>query len=152
MTHCASRLALLLLVIAPGCSRAATSEAPRSAYPIPVEPARVGSYPALTKSGGGYFYDEVLEYRVWVHPESGGDDLMNSFKTFEDAEAFSRKTKGAEPPLVLVRQREWLDEPSKGVFERKSGERLTEWQVPWLARGARQGDTIDKFLAEHAAR
>ena len=28
----------------------------------------------VTKSGGGYFYDEVLEYRVWVHPERGGPD------------------------------------------------------------------------------
>ena len=32
---------------------------------------RVGSFPAATKSGGGYFYDEVLEYRVWLHPERG---------------------------------------------------------------------------------
>jgi hypothetical protein len=37
-------------------------------YPNVINPSKVGTYPALVKSGGGYFYDEVLEYRVWVHP------------------------------------------------------------------------------------
>ena len=35
-----------------------------SKYPIAVAPERVGKFPAIVKSGAGYFYDEVLEYRV----------------------------------------------------------------------------------------
>lgn len=42
-----------------------------SAYPTAIAPATVGSYPGSVKSGAGYFYDEVLEYRVWLHPERG---------------------------------------------------------------------------------
>ena len=45
---------------------------PRSAYPTAVDPARVGTYDPLSSSGAGYFYDDVLEYRVWVHPDKDG--------------------------------------------------------------------------------
>jgi hypothetical protein len=37
-------------------------------YPDVKEPEKVGTYPAEAKSGGGIFYDDILEYRVWVHP------------------------------------------------------------------------------------
>ena len=33
-------------------------------YPPAAYPEKVGTYPALCHSGGGYFYDDVLEYRV----------------------------------------------------------------------------------------
>jgi hypothetical protein len=117
-----------------------------SAYPTAVDPAKVGSYDALAKSGGGYFYDEVLEYRVWVHP--GGDDYFQAFATFEEAEAFSKKQQGAEPPLVLVLQHEHVNEPSPGVFEHVKGDRIAEWQVEWLKGGKRGPDSIEKFLKE----
>lgn len=39
-----------------------------SHYPAAIDSALVGTYPAHTKSGGGYFYDDVLEYRVWCRP------------------------------------------------------------------------------------
>ena len=35
-----------------------------SDFPIAIDPNQVGKYPAYTKSGAGYFYDDVLEYRV----------------------------------------------------------------------------------------
>lgn len=44
----------------------------KSSYPTVVDLHMVGKYPVLTKSGGGYFYDEVLEYRVWCHPALKG--------------------------------------------------------------------------------
>jgi hypothetical protein len=31
----------------------------------------VGTYPARAFAGGGYVWDEVLEYRVWCHPSAG---------------------------------------------------------------------------------
>ena len=34
------------------------------AYPNAIDPDMVGEYPALAKAGGGYVWDEVLEYRV----------------------------------------------------------------------------------------
>jgi hypothetical protein len=40
---------------------------------LAIDPNRVGTYSADTKSGGGYFYDDVLEYRVWCNPEKGQD-------------------------------------------------------------------------------
>ncbi len=40
-------------------------------YPFVKDVDLVGSYPALVNSGGGYVWDEVLEYRVWCHPHDG---------------------------------------------------------------------------------
>jgi hypothetical protein len=89
-----------------------------SKYPVAIDPTKVGTYPALTKSGGGYFYDDVLEYRVWITPPAGGADHYQAFPTYEEAEEFARKTSGAEKPLVLVRQLEHSNEPKPGVYER----------------------------------
>jgi hypothetical protein len=33
-------------------------------YPKVEKTENIGSYPALVKSGGGFVWDEVLEYRV----------------------------------------------------------------------------------------
>ena len=123
-----------------------------SKFPVAVDPNRVGTYPSDTKSGAGYFYDDVLEYRVWLHPENGAEplngthDYFVAFAQYESAEAFSKKAPGAEPPLVLVRQLEWLDEPETGHFIPEKGERITEWQVAWLADSKRTDRSIDEFL------
>jgi len=37
-----------------------------STYPDVLAAELVGTYPASAKAGGGYVWDEVLEYRVWV--------------------------------------------------------------------------------------
>ena len=116
-----------------------------SKYPVAVDPAKVGTYPALTKAGGGRFYDEVLEYRVWVHPDEG-DDCFYVFASCEEAAKFSAATRGAEPALVLVIQRKWINEPEPGRFEAKAGERITEWQIEWLQGNKRRPDTISRFL------
>src|SRR5207244_13506997 len=61
-----------------------------------IDPSAVGTYPAGVKTGGGYVWDEVLEYRVWCHPERGapdhhdGNDYFEAFATYADALAFSR--------------------------------------------------------------
>src|SRR5690625_5372120 len=71
-----------------------------SNYPLVVDPAKVGEYPAEAKSGGGYFYDEVLEYRVWCRPWLGAPDEFNgdvyyyAFDSFEAAKAFTDGTQG----------------------------------------------------------
>ena len=44
-------------------------------YPDAVDAEAVGKYPGFTHSGGGFVWDEVLEYRVWCHPELGAPDL-----------------------------------------------------------------------------
>jgi hypothetical protein len=127
-----------------------------SKYPVAAQPSRVGTYPGDTKSGAGYFYDDVLEYRVWMHPERGArpladdQDYFAAFACFESADAFSRHTKGAEKPLVLVRQREYIDEPEPGKFVWMHGERVTEWQVEWLDEShRRRPDSIPRFLQGH---
>ena len=129
-----------------------------SNYPTAVEPAKVGKYPARAKSGAGYFYDDVLEYRVWLHPEdgaakkNGGSVYFLAFAEYEKALDFSRRTKGAEEPLVLIRQLKHINEPRPGVFEVIEGERIAEWQVDWLAGSKRTPGAIEKFLAEHKKR
>jgi putative acetyltransferase len=122
------------------------------AFPESVDRSKVGEYSAQAKSGGGFFYDEVLEYRVWVHPEAGGaplhdeEDYFFAFPTYSEAAAFAASTPGAEQPLVLVRQLEHVNEPEPGVYEHVIGERIAEWQVPWLHGGKRQESTIREFL------
>jgi hypothetical protein len=123
-----------------------SNDSTQAEYPDAVDRSKVGKYDALTKSGGGYFYDEVLEYRVWVHP--GGDDYYEAFCTYEEARRFSARTARAEEPLVLILQREWIDEPSEGKFIHKQGERITEWQVQWLSGSKRESSSIAKFLSK----
>jgi hypothetical protein len=123
-----------------------------SKFPVAVDVNRVGTYPSETKSGAGYFYDDVLEYRVWLHPEKGAaplngqKDYFVAFAQYELAHSYSEKTPGSEPPLVLVRQFEWIDEPKKGQFIPVKGERTTEWQVKWLQDDKRTDKSIEEFL------
>jgi putative acetyltransferase len=130
------------------CSRQQPPSTSSSAYPVAVDFEKIGKYPALTKSGAGYVYDEVLEYRVWVHP--GGDDYYRAFATYEDAKRFSERTERAEEPLVLVLQREHINEPEPGKYVHVKGDRITEWRVEWLAGKKRGPDTIPNFLKEKA--
>jgi hypothetical protein len=44
-------------------------------YPDAVNPDLGGDYPATAGAGGGFVWDDVLEYRVWCHPERGASDL-----------------------------------------------------------------------------
>ena len=123
----------------------------QSAYPIAVDPAQVGRYSAKAKSGAGYFYDDVLEYRVWLHPKrgaprkNGNSVYFFAFAQYEKALAFSRQSKGAEEPLVLIRQLKHINEPEPGVFEVIEGERIAEWRVEWLPDTKRTPGAIEKF-------
>ena len=125
-------------------------------YPTAVNPKKVGTYPALTKSGGGYVWDEVLEYRVWCHPERGapdlhdGNDYFFAFATYPRALAFSKRTRGAEDPLALIRQRQYIDEPTPGKYIHVKKVRITEWRVEWLQRSRRNRKTIPRFLSPNA--
>lgn len=127
-----------------------------SQYPTAIDPELVGEYPASVYSGAGYFFDEVLEYRVWCHPERGapddfdGEDYFYAFETYEEALEFSGETQGAENPLALILQREWVNEPQPGQFIHEQGERMTEWQVEWLSRSKRQPGAIEAFIRERA--
>lgn len=126
-----------------------------SALPPAIEPALVGTYPGRTKSGAGYFYDHVLEYRVWLDPQSGATDLAGgsdyyaAFASFERARSFAESTKGSEQPLVLVRQLEYIDEPEPGHFVAVRAPRITEWRVEWLAEAKRGPTSIADFLSKH---
>lgn len=115
------------------------------AHPAAVDSKLVGTYPGVAESGGGVFYDDVLEYRVWIYGKDG--DTFKAFATFDEAQKFSNRTKGAEPPLVLVRQKEHVNQPSKGVFEHKKENRIAEWQPSWLATSKRLPDSIEKYIA-----
>jgi hypothetical protein len=125
-------------------------------YPRVLDPELVGSYPALANAGGGYVWDEVLEYRVWCHPERGAEDLAEggdyfyAFASHAEALAFSETTNGAEQPLALVLQREYIDEPEPGKYRHVCEERVTEWPVEFLRRPRRTAQTIPDFLSPSA--
>jgi hypothetical protein len=127
-----------------------------SDYPDAVDPDLVGTYSALAKAGGGYVWDDVLEYRVWCHPERGAPDLDNGsdyyhpFATYSEALTFSRRTEGVEPPLALVRQREYIAEPNPGEYVHVKEERITEWPAESLRRPRRTQNTIPDFLSPNA--
>jgi hypothetical protein len=125
-------------------------------YPNAMDEQMVGEYPAMAKAGGGYVWDEVLEYRVWCHPENGADDVENgddyyyAFSNYEEAKECSFHTKGAEEPLVLILQKEYIDEPQTGNYIHVKEERIAEWQVEWLKRPRRTENTIPDFLSPNA--
>ena len=125
-------------------------------YPDAVDTEKVGSYPAVVGAGGGFVWDEVLEYRVWCHPDQGapdlldGDDYFYSFATYDEALGYSRNIEGAEEPLALILQREHLNEAESGKYVHITEERLTEWPVEFLHRPKRTPSTIPDFLAPDA--
>jgi hypothetical protein len=125
-------------------------------YPQVLEPSRVGTYPALAKSGGGFVWDAVLEYRVWCHPERGaldeadGSDYFQAFETYDEALAFSSQTEGAEKPLALVLQQEYISEEESEQYVHIKEVRITEWPVSFLHRPRRDSDTIPRFLSPTA--
>lgn len=125
-------------------------------YPDVMDASLVGTYSALAKAGGGYVWDEVLEYRVWCHPERGaqddedGSDYYYPFSTYEEALAFSEKTEGAEEPLALILQREYISEEEPEQYAHIKEERITEWPVVFLSRPRRTPNTIPDFLSPNA--
>jgi len=127
-----------------------------SEYPEVKDPNLVGTYPAQSKAGGGYVWDAVLEYRVWCHPQPGtpefedGADFYYVFENYEEALNFSNSTQGAEEPLALVLQEEYIDEPEAGNYIHIKEQRITEWPVVFLRRPRRTKNTIPDFLSPNA--
>jgi hypothetical protein len=125
-------------------------------YPAVLDAELVGTYPALAKAGGGFVWDAVLEYRVWCRPERGapnvadGHDYFHAFATFVDAAKFADEHQGAEVPLALVLQEEYIDESTAGDYVHMRDRRVTEWPVEFLRRPRRTADTIPAFLASDA--
>lgn len=127
-----------------------------SKYPKAVDPGKVGTYEASSYAGGGYVWDAVLEYRVWCHPHDVADDLYDgedyyyTFECYEDAQEFSVSSVGAEGPLALILQREYIDEPEPGKYLHIESERITEWPPEFLTRPQRNENTIPNFMAPDA--
>ena len=127
-----------------------------SEYPEVKDPSLVGSYAAVAKSGGGYVWDAVLEYRVWCHPHDSAPDLEDGndyyyvFITYEEALAYSQQTEGAEAPLALVLQEEYISEPEPGNYIHVKNEHITEWPVVFLKRPRRTECTIPDFMSPNA--
>jgi hypothetical protein len=125
-------------------------------YPDAFDATKVGDYPARAGAGGGFVWDEVLEYRVWCHPERGapddcdGHDYYYAFATHAEALECSREVPGAEEPLALILQREHINEPEPGRYVHVTEERIVEWPVAFLRRPRRTASTILDFLSPDA--
>lgn len=80
----------------------------------------VGNYPVLAKSGGGYVWDDVLEYgycaplMMELPIFTMDNDYFFSFESYEDALYFSQHNSGTENPLALILQEEYIDNPDVG--------------------------------------
>jgi len=124
-----------------------------SKYPNAKSPTLVGTYPAVVKAGGGYVWDEVLEYRVWCHPQQGapdieeGNDYYYVFEVYEEALRFFEGNDGTEEPVALVLQEEYIAEEEPGKFIHINEQRLTEWPVEFLSRPKRSANTIPAFFS-----
>ena len=119
-----------------------------SRFPKVVDENKVGSYEAITSSGSGYFYDSVLEYRVWYKKD--GEQYCYFSPTYKDAYAFYVRTEKAEKPLALVLQKKHINEPEKGVFEYIETPRQTEWKTKWLTKSRlRTKKNLEKFNNKH---
>jgi len=127
-----------------------------SGFPGALTPDLVGTYPALAKSGGGYVWDAVLEYRVWCCPHDGAEDLEDgsdyyyAFASFDEAIEFAGQTTGANNPLALVLQEGYIDEPEPGDYKHVKARRITEWPVEFLLRPVRNENTIPDFMSPDA--
>jgi len=127
-------------------------------YPRAIDPKRVGKFAAAAGAGGGFVWDAVLEYRVWCHPENGapdkadGNDYFYAFASYPAARRFAKAYPGAEEPLALVSQKEYIEEPEPGVYVHVRKRRVTEWPVAFLSRPRRTKDTIPEFLSPSAPR
>ena len=125
-------------------------------YPKVLNESKVGSYAALAKAGGGYVWDEVLEYRVWMHPQRGAEDLEDgsdyyyAFASYEEARQFAASNRGAANPLALILQREYIDEPEPEHYIHVREQRIAEWPVEFLSRPRRTDSTIPDFLSPNA--
>ena len=121
-------------------------------YPSVLDPTLVGTYPAIAKAGGGYVWDAVLEYRVWCHfeqsmrNETDSSDYYYAFASYQDALVFSEQTTGAEEPLALILQEEYIDEPESGRYTHVKARRVAEWPVVFLNRPQRTDHTIPDFI------
>jgi hypothetical protein len=95
---------------------------------------------------------------VWCHPEHGapdieeGNDYYCAFSSYPDALRFSKKSRGAEEPLALILQKEYIAEPVPGQYVHIKKQRITEWPVTFLTRPRRKKNTIPDFLSPSAPR
>ncbi|MBE9110434.1 GCN5 family acetyltransferase [Nodosilinea sp. LEGE 07298] len=127
-----------------------------SQYPTALDSSLVGTYPASAKAGGGFVWDAVLEYRVWCYPAAGaadayeGSDYYYAFATFEEAEEFSAQTAGAQKPLALVLQEEYIAEDEPGQYVHVKERRIAEWPAEFLSRPRRSSSTIPDFMSPSA--
>lgn len=125
-------------------------------YPAAIDPDKVGEYPARSGAGGGYVWDAVLEYRVWCSPRDGapdeaeGSDYYYAFSNYPEALRFSQEHAGADAPLALILQNEYIEELEPGQYQHVKQSRVTEWPVEFLSRPQRDTFTIPDFLSPSA--
>ncbi|MDF1813594.1 MAG: hypothetical protein P1V20_15450 [Verrucomicrobiales bacterium] len=126
-------------------------------YPDAIDPTKVGDYPAVAGAGGGYVWDEVLEYRVWCHPKDGSEDFYYTFATYDEACLAAKSLRDTddsialvEEPLALILQKEHINEQEPGVFEHVTTRRIAEWAPEFLSRPRRTEQTIPDFFAPDA--
>jgi hypothetical protein len=124
--------------------------------PTAIDPGKVGTSRPWRRRAAATCGTPVLEYRVWCYPSEGAEDLEDgsdycyAFPTFEEALTFAEQTRGAQEPLALILQMEYINEPTPGRFVHVTSPRVAEWPVEFLSRPKRTERTIPEFLSPTA--
>jgi len=113
-------------------------------YPDAVEANLVGTLPG---AGG---CRRCHPERAAADCENGSDDCYCALATYAEAAAFCENTPGAEKPLALIRQVEYI-EPKSGEYRHMKELRIAEWPVEFLRRPRRTPNTIPEFLSQSAS-
>jgi hypothetical protein len=93
---------------------------------------------------------------VWCYPREGapdvdeGNDYYYAFASYEEAAAFAEGLAGAQEPVALVLQEEYIAEEEDGQYAHVKERRVTEWPVEFLKRPRRTDRTIRDFMAPDA--
>jgi hypothetical protein len=102
------------------------------------------------------FGTQSLSIAFGVTPRAGaadefdGADYYSAFAIYEEAEEFSASTAGAQKPLALVLQEEYIAEEEPGQYVHVKERRITEWPTEFLSRPQRTPSTIPNFMSPSA--
>ncbi len=114
---------------------------PMHGLPSAVDHQKVGYYGNAESYNDGYFWDELLEYRVRCRalPNDEEEELLYCFKDYQSAFTFYKKTPTTQELNALILQKEHITRLNRNAFKHIDTPRMVEWPAHFLMRP--QGST-----------
>lgn len=116
--------------------------------PDAIDSQKVGYYGHADSYNDGYFWDELLEYRVRCRalPTDEEEELLYCFRDYPSAFEFYKKTPTAQELNALVLQKESITRLNRNEFKHITTPRTAEWPAHFLMRPQGSASFIAKFL------